>query len=49
VGTPVQVAEQLQRFIDVGVEYLIVRLVDFPRPEGVHLFANEVVPLLQGR
>jgi alkanesulfonate monooxygenase SsuD/methylene tetrahydromethanopterin reductase-like flavin-dependent oxidoreductase (luciferase family) len=49
VGTPVQVAEQLQRFIDAGVEYLIVRLVDFPRPEGVHLFANEVVPLLQGR
>jgi alkanesulfonate monooxygenase SsuD/methylene tetrahydromethanopterin reductase-like flavin-dependent oxidoreductase (luciferase family) len=49
VGTPVQVAEQLQRFIDVGVEYLIVRLVDFPRPEGVHLFAKEVVPLLQSR
>ncbi len=47
VGTPEQVAEQLQRFIDVGVEYLIVRTVDFPRPEGVELFAQEVVPLLQ--
>lgn len=48
-GTPVQVAEQLQRFVDLGVEYFIVRTVDFPRPEGIELFASEVVPLLQGR
>jgi len=49
VGTPVQVAEQLQRFVDVGVEYLCVRMVDFPRSQGIELFANEVVPLLQSR
>jgi alkanesulfonate monooxygenase SsuD/methylene tetrahydromethanopterin reductase-like flavin-dependent oxidoreductase (luciferase family) len=47
VGTPVQVAEQLQRFVDVGVEYFCVRVVDFPRFEGIELFANEVIPLLQ--
>jgi alkanesulfonate monooxygenase SsuD/methylene tetrahydromethanopterin reductase-like flavin-dependent oxidoreductase (luciferase family) len=46
-GTPEQVAEQLQRFVDAGVEYLIVRTVDFPRGEGIQLFANEVVPLLR--
>jgi alkanesulfonate monooxygenase SsuD/methylene tetrahydromethanopterin reductase-like flavin-dependent oxidoreductase (luciferase family) len=46
-GTPEQVAEQLQRFVDVGVEYLCVRMVDFPRSEGIELFAQEVVPLLQ--
>ena len=49
VGTPEQVAEQLQRFIDVGVEYLCVRTVDFPSADGIELFANEVVPLLQSR
>jgi len=47
-GTPAQVAEQLQRFVDAGVEYLCVRTVDFPRPDGLQLFAEEVVPLLQG-
>jgi alkanesulfonate monooxygenase SsuD/methylene tetrahydromethanopterin reductase-like flavin-dependent oxidoreductase (luciferase family) len=46
-GTPQQVAEQLQRFVDLGVEYLIVRAVDFPRGEGIQLFAKEVIPLLQ--
>ena len=49
VGTPEQVAEQLQRFVDVGVEYLIVRTVDFPRAEGLVLFAEEVIPRLQSR
>lgn len=47
VGTPPQVAEQLQRFVDVGVEYFSVRVVDFPRSKGLELFAREVVPLLQ--
>jgi alkanesulfonate monooxygenase SsuD/methylene tetrahydromethanopterin reductase-like flavin-dependent oxidoreductase (luciferase family) len=47
VGTPVQVAEQLQRFVDAGVEYLCVRTVDFPRATGIELFANEVIPLLR--
>lgn len=47
VGTPPQVAEQLQRFVDVGVEYFSVRVVDFPSSKGLELFAREVVPLLQ--
>jgi alkanesulfonate monooxygenase SsuD/methylene tetrahydromethanopterin reductase-like flavin-dependent oxidoreductase (luciferase family) len=29
IGTPAQVAEQLQPFVDLGVEHLIVRLLDF--------------------
>ncbi len=49
VGTPAQVAEQLQRFVDVGVSYFIVRTVDFPRADGLQLFAEEVIPLLQSR
>jgi alkanesulfonate monooxygenase SsuD/methylene tetrahydromethanopterin reductase-like flavin-dependent oxidoreductase (luciferase family) len=47
MGTPAQVAEQLQAFIDLGVEYLIVRLLDFPNPAGIELFMQEVVPLLR--
>ncbi|MBI1877404.1 MAG: LLM class flavin-dependent oxidoreductase [Chloroflexi bacterium] len=45
-GTPAQVAEQLQAFVDLGVEYLIVRVVDFPNPTGIELFAQEVAPRL---
>jgi alkanesulfonate monooxygenase SsuD/methylene tetrahydromethanopterin reductase-like flavin-dependent oxidoreductase (luciferase family) len=47
VGTPAQVAEQLQPYVDLGVEYLIVRVVDFPAPAGVDLFAHEVMPRLR--
>ena len=46
IGTPAQVAEELQAFIDLGVERLIVRLVDFPDMTGVEMFAREVIPLL---
>lgn len=47
-GTPAEVAEQLQAFVDLGVSYLIVRLVDFPSTTGMELFINEVMPRLQG-
>jgi alkanesulfonate monooxygenase SsuD/methylene tetrahydromethanopterin reductase-like flavin-dependent oxidoreductase (luciferase family) len=47
IGTPAQVAEQLQAFVDLGVEYLIVRVVDFPATAGVDLFAREVLPRLR--
>ena len=47
VGTPPQVAEQLQAFVDLGVERLIVRIVDFPSTAGVDIFAREVIPLLR--
>ncbi|HMN29899.1 MAG TPA: LLM class flavin-dependent oxidoreductase [Caldilineaceae bacterium] len=46
-GTPAQVAEQLQKFVDLGVSYLIVRLLDFPSSAGMQLFVNEVMPLLR--
>jgi alkanesulfonate monooxygenase SsuD/methylene tetrahydromethanopterin reductase-like flavin-dependent oxidoreductase (luciferase family) len=46
VGTPEQVAEQLRRFTDLGVEYMILRFVDFPSTAGADLFAEAVAPLL---
>ena len=45
-GTPDEVAEQLQPFIDLGVRCLIVRLLDFPQTAGIEMFANEVMPRL---
>lgn len=48
VGTPEQVAEQFQAFIDAGVTYIIVRCVDFPNTAGIELFMNEVMPRLRG-
>ncbi len=48
IGTPAQVAEQLQAFVDLGVAYLIVRLVDFPNTAGIELFVQEVMPRLRG-
>jgi alkanesulfonate monooxygenase SsuD/methylene tetrahydromethanopterin reductase-like flavin-dependent oxidoreductase (luciferase family) len=47
LGTPAQVAEQLQAFVNLGVDYLIVRLLDFPQTAGIELFVQEVMPLLQ--
>jgi alkanesulfonate monooxygenase SsuD/methylene tetrahydromethanopterin reductase-like flavin-dependent oxidoreductase (luciferase family) len=47
IGTPTQVAEQLQQFVDLGVSYLIVRLLDFPSTTGMQLFVDEVMPLLR--
>ena len=46
LGTPEQVAEQLQPFVDLGVEHLIVRLIDFPKTAGIELFVDEVMPRL---
>lgn len=46
IGTPAQVAEQLREFVDLGVEYLIVRVLDFPNTAGIELFTREVMPRL---
>jgi alkanesulfonate monooxygenase SsuD/methylene tetrahydromethanopterin reductase-like flavin-dependent oxidoreductase (luciferase family) len=47
VGTPAQVAAQLQPFLDLGVEYLIVRVLDFPATSGIELFVQDVLPRLR--
>jgi alkanesulfonate monooxygenase SsuD/methylene tetrahydromethanopterin reductase-like flavin-dependent oxidoreductase (luciferase family) len=47
IGTPAQVAAQLRPFLDLGVEYLIVRLLDFPATAGIELFLQDVLPRLR--
>jgi alkanesulfonate monooxygenase SsuD/methylene tetrahydromethanopterin reductase-like flavin-dependent oxidoreductase (luciferase family) len=46
-GTPAQVAAQLRPFLDLGVEHLIVRVLDFPATSGIELFVHEVLPRLR--
>ena len=44
VGTPDEVATQLRRFTELGVQHFILRFADFPRTNGARLFAQEVLP-----
>jgi alkanesulfonate monooxygenase SsuD/methylene tetrahydromethanopterin reductase-like flavin-dependent oxidoreductase (luciferase family) len=44
VGTPAQVTEQLRVYLELGIEYFMVRLADFPNSAGIELFAEAVVP-----
>ncbi|MEM7537216.1 MAG: LLM class flavin-dependent oxidoreductase [Chloroflexota bacterium] len=46
-GTPAQITEFLQKYVDLGVTYLIVRTLDFPNTNGMNLFINEVMPNLE--
>lgn len=47
VGTPEQIVEQLQPFIELGIEHLMFEFVDFPSMAGSILFENEVIPKLR--
>ncbi len=47
IGTPEQVTEKVQAFVDVGVRDLILRFADFPRLEGARRFEREVAPKLR--
>ena len=44
IGSPDEVADQIQPLVDLGVTHFIFRFVDFPRTEGVQLFLDEVMP-----
>jgi alkanesulfonate monooxygenase SsuD/methylene tetrahydromethanopterin reductase-like flavin-dependent oxidoreductase (luciferase family) len=48
VGTPEQIVERLQAYLDIGVRHLILRFADFPSPDGALRFAREVAPKLRG-
>ncbi len=48
VGAPDEVAAQLRRFTEAGVEHFILRFADFPRTDGARLFMQEVLPRFAG-
>ena len=43
-GTPDEVAAQLKRFVDAGVQHIILRFADFPKTDSAQLFVKEVLP-----
>jgi alkanesulfonate monooxygenase SsuD/methylene tetrahydromethanopterin reductase-like flavin-dependent oxidoreductase (luciferase family) len=47
VGTPAQVAEKLNAYIELGVTILFLRFDDFPCLNGMRLFNEQVAPLLK--
>jgi alkanesulfonate monooxygenase SsuD/methylene tetrahydromethanopterin reductase-like flavin-dependent oxidoreductase (luciferase family) len=48
-GTPEMVVEQLNKYIDLGFEYYLVRFLDQTCTSGAKLFAKRVVPFLNCR
>jgi len=44
IGTPEEVSNTLAQFADLGVDYFILRFLDFPSTMGLNLFEREVVP-----
>ena len=46
-GTPSEVAEALNREVDLGVEMFICQFSDFASPKSLRLFAREVLPALR--
>jgi alkanesulfonate monooxygenase SsuD/methylene tetrahydromethanopterin reductase-like flavin-dependent oxidoreductase (luciferase family) len=44
IGTPDKVAAELQAWVDLGVTHFQLRFADFPRLDGIKLFAGEVLP-----
>lgn len=48
VGSPADVLAQLRRYVDLGVSHFILRFADFPRLDGIMLFAETVAPELRG-
>lgn len=47
VGTPAQIVEQMQPFIDAGVTYFMLVVVGLPDPDIIRLLTEEVLPKLK--
>lgn len=46
IGTPEMVKDTIEAFINIDVEYFILRFLDFPRLKGPKLFTEKVIPQL---
>jgi alkanesulfonate monooxygenase SsuD/methylene tetrahydromethanopterin reductase-like flavin-dependent oxidoreductase (luciferase family) len=46
VGTPSQVVEQMQPFVESGVNYFMLDVLGLPNPEVIDMVTNQVIPKL---
>jgi alkanesulfonate monooxygenase SsuD/methylene tetrahydromethanopterin reductase-like flavin-dependent oxidoreductase (luciferase family) len=44
IGTPTELADELEAYAALGVDEVVLEFVDFPEPRGPQLFIDEVVP-----
>jgi alkanesulfonate monooxygenase SsuD/methylene tetrahydromethanopterin reductase-like flavin-dependent oxidoreductase (luciferase family) len=44
VGTPDELADQIECYADLGFSHFMLRFADYPKTEGVKLFIKEVLP-----
>ena len=48
VGTPQRVAELMSDFVEEGVDYFMIDIIDAPDEEIIGMFTEEVIPALNG-
>ena len=46
VGTPTEVVEQLQQFIEFGVDYFMVEVLGLSNPDIMRIVLEEVLPIV---
>ena len=46
LGTPAQLIEQMQQFVDLGVDYFMLQSGGFPDLTTLELLVSEVMPAL---
>jgi alkanesulfonate monooxygenase SsuD/methylene tetrahydromethanopterin reductase-like flavin-dependent oxidoreductase (luciferase family) len=44
IGTPAEIAADIERFAALGIDEIDIEFVDFPDTRGMELFADEVLP-----
>ena len=44
VGTPDELADQIQEYAELGFSHFVLRFADYPGTDGVQLFIKEVLP-----
>ena len=48
VGSPQRVAESMSAFVEAGIDYFMIDIIDAPDEEIIGMFTEEVVPALNG-
>ena len=46
VGTPDEIIERIQQYIDIGVKHFILMFIDYPSIDGIELFGEKVMSRL---